>query len=86
MISDMVIIPLQRLTHIKIRRYACVLFQYTSWYMKNDTWSFTIITEYDKTIYSARHESYNKELLASTLRDTPAISGDGTGVNCKMDS
>jgi len=46
--------------------------------MKNDICSFTIITEYDKTIYSARYESYNKELLASTLRDTPDVTADGT--------
>jgi hypothetical protein len=78
MATDMVIILLQRLTHIKIRRYACILFQYTSWNMKNDIWSFTIITEYNKTIYSTRYESYNKVRLASTLHDTPDVSGDGT--------
>ena len=46
--------------------------------MKNGIWSFTIITEYDKSIYSARYESYNKELLASTLRDSHDVSVDGT--------
>jgi hypothetical protein len=46
--------------------------------MKNDTWSFSIITEYNRNIYTGRYESYNEELLASTLRDTPDVSGDGT--------
>jgi len=76
--SDMAIIPLQRLTHLKIRRYACLLFQYASWNMNNDMWSITIITEYNKTIDTVRYESCNEELLASALRHTRYVSGDGT--------
>jgi hypothetical protein len=46
--------------------------------MKNDMCSFAIITEYNKTIYTVRYKSYNEEILASTLRDTRYVSGNGT--------
>ena len=46
--------------------------------MNNDMWSITIITEYNKTIDTVRYESCNEELLASALRHTRYVSGDGT--------
>jgi hypothetical protein len=56
MTSDVVIIPLQRVTHIQTLHYSCVLFQYTSWNLKDDKQSLATITDYDTTAYSVRYK------------------------------